>query len=228
MVKPRSHCPRCHELIHWHDNIPLISYILLRGHCRHCGGKIQSRYLIVETLTTILSTATFAHFQNLPEYLIYFCFLVAPLIVITFIDLEHCLIPDAISIPGIAAGLMARLAFAKGPWTPTLIDIILGVLVGGGFLCLVGLGYEWIKKQEGLGGGDVKLACMLGAFFGWKAVIFILLLSSALGSIVGLFLIVILKKNLKYAIPFGPFLVAAAYINLFWGEKILNWYLGLF
>lgn len=176
----------------------------------------------------ILSVATFYHFGKLPEYLIYFCFLIAPLIVVTFIDLEHRLIPDVISIPGIAAGAMARLAFANGAWTPTLIDIILGVLVGGGFLCIVGLGYEWLKKQEGLGGGDVKLAAMLGAFFGWKAVIFILLVSSILGSVVGILLIVILKKGLKYAMPFGPFLVVAAYIYLFFGEKILTWYLGLF
>jgi leader peptidase (prepilin peptidase)/N-methyltransferase len=105
---------------------------------------------------------------------------------------------------------------------------MLGVLVGGGFLCIVGLGYEWLKKQEGLGGGDVKLAAMLGAFFGWKAVIFILLVSSVLGSIVGILLIVVLKKGLKYAMPFGPFLVVAAYIYLFFGEKILNWYLSLF
>jgi len=165
----------------------------------------------------------------MPEYLIYFCFLVAPLIVVTFIDLEHRLIPDVISIPGIVAGVMARLAFMKGGiLTPTLIDIILGILVGGGFLCVVGIGYELLKKQEGLGGGDVKLACMLGAFFGWKAIIFILLVSSVLGSLVGLFLIVILKKGLKYAMPFGPFLVVAAYIYLFFGEKILNWYLGFF
>jgi leader peptidase (prepilin peptidase)/N-methyltransferase len=228
VVAPRSMCPRCHKPISWYDNIPILSYVILEGRCRHCNGKISSRYIIVEALTMVLSTATFYHFGKLPEYLIYFCFLIAPLIVVTFIDLEHRLIPDVISIPGVAAGAMARLAFTHGPWTPTLIDIMLGVLVGGGFLCIVGLGYEWLKKQEGLGGGDVKLAAMLGAFFGWKAVIFILLVSSVLGSIVGILLIVVLKKGLKYAMPFGPFLVVAAYIYLFFGEKILNWYLSLF
>lgn len=229
VVAPRSHCPRCHKPLHWYDNIPLLSYVILQGECRHCKSRISPRYVIVELLTMVLSVGTYYHFQSIAEYLIYFCFLVAPLVVVTFIDLEHRLIPDIISIPGIVAGAMARLAFMKeGTFTPVLIDIILGILVGGGFLCIVGLGYEWLKKQEGLGGGDVKLACMLGAFFGWKAIIFILLLSSMLGSIVGLFLIFVLKKGLKYAMPFGPFIVAAAYIYLFWGEKILNWYLGLF
>lgn len=229
VVKPRSHCPRCHNLIHWYDNVPLLSYIILQGKCRHCGGHISPRYILVEVVTAVLSIATYAHFKSMPEYLIYFCFLVAPLIVVVFIDLEHRLIPDVISVPGIVAGAMARLAFMKeGMLTPTLIDIALGVLVGGGFLCIVGLGYEFIKKQEGLGGGDVKLACMLGAFFGWKAIIFILLVSSILGSVVGLFLIFVLKKGLKYAMPYGPFLVAAAYIYLFFGERVLGWYLGLF
>jgi len=230
IVRPRSACPRCHGKIHWYDNVPLFSYLALQGKCRHCGARIPARYILVELLTTALSVATFYHFQSLPEYLIYFCFLVAPLIVVTFIDLEHRLIPDVISIPGIFAGAMARLAFIKPgiPYTPVLIDIILGILVGGGFLCIVGLGYEFLKKQEGLGGGDVKLASMLGAFFGWKAIIFILLLSSLLGSIVGLFLIFVMRKGLKYAMPFGPFLVAAAYIYLFFGERVLNWYLGLF
>lgn len=228
VVKPGSHCPRCREAIRWYDNIPLFSYIVLQGHCRRCGHKISARYIIVEVITIILSAGTYAHFNALPEYLIYFCFLVAPLIVVTFIDLEHMLIPDVISLPGVVAGAMARIAFSTGPITPTLIDIILGILIGGGFLCIVGLGYEWIKKQEGLGGGDVKLAAMLGAFFGWKAIIFILLVSSILGSLTGLFLIFILKKGLKYAMPFGPFIVGAAFIYLFWGEKILGWYLGLF
>ena len=228
VVSPRSQCPRFGGMIHWYDNIPLLSYIVLQGACRHCKAKISPRYLIVELVTLLLSVATFAHFKSLPEYLIYFCFLVAPLLVVLFIDLEHRLIPDVISLPGIVAGAMARLAFNHGPVTPVLIDIILGVLVGGGFLCIVGLGYEFLKKQEGLGMGDVKLACMLGAFFGWKAIIFILLLSSLLGSVVGIVLIVIFRKGLKFAMPFGPFLVAAAYVHLFFGEKILNWYLGLF
>ncbi len=151
------------------------------------------------------------------------------MIVVTFIDLEHMLIPDVISLAGIVAGAMTRLAFnTSGTWTPVLIDIILGIIVGGGFLSIVGIGYEWIKKQEGLGMGDVKLAMMLGAFFGWKAIIFILLVSSMLGSLAGLFLIFFLKKGLKYAMPFGPFLVVGAFVYLFWGEKLLSWYFKLF
>ncbi len=150
IVKPRSQCPRCRKQIHWYDNIPLFSYVFLQGKCRHCGGRIPPRYILVELITVGLSVATFAHFGKLPEYLIYFCFLVAPLIVVTFIDLEHKLIPDVISLPGVAAGAMARLAFNTGPsLTPVLIDIILGVLVGGGFLCIVGLGYEWLKEAGG-------------------------------------------------------------------------------
>lgn len=228
VVKPRSHCPKCLKSIAWYDNIPIISYIILRGHCRYCGRLISPRYLIVELVTVALSVGLFAYYGDLTRYLIYFCFLVAPLIAVTFIDLEHRLIPDVISLPGVAAGVMARLAFAGPDWRATIIDVVLGILVGGGFLALVGLGYEWLKKREGLGGGDVKLACMFGAFFGWKGVIFILLLSSVLGSLVGIILIAFLKKDLKYAIPFGPFLAMAAVIYLFLGEKVLNWYLGLF
>ncbi|MBI2974807.1 MAG: prepilin peptidase, partial [Deltaproteobacteria bacterium] len=229
IVRPGSHCPRCRKYLKWYDNIPVISYMVLLGRCRYCGERISPRYLIVEVITLGLSVGTFAHFKELPQYLIYFCFLVAPLVAVTFIDLEHMLIPDVISLAGIVAGVMTRLAFnTSGTWTPLLIDIILGIIVGGGFLSIVGIGYEWMKKQEGLGMGDVKLAMMLGAFFGWKAIIFILLASSLLGSIAGLFLIVILKKGLKYAMPFGPFLVSGAFIYLFWGEKLLNWYLKLF
>lgn len=228
VVRPRSMCPRCKAMIHWYDNVPIFSYVILRGKCRKCGARISPRYLIVELLTTLLSVATFVYFRDMAHYFAYFLFLVVPLVVVSFIDLEHRIIPDVISLPGVLAGLLTRLAFAKGNWTEVGIDSLIGIVVGVGFLCIVGYGYEIIKKQEGLGGGDVKLAGMLGAFFGWKAIIFILLMSSLLGSVVGLIFVIIMKRDLKYAIPYGPFMSMAALIYLFFGEPILRWYLGLF
>jgi leader peptidase (prepilin peptidase)/N-methyltransferase len=188
---------------------------------------ISPRYPIVEILSALLSWYTFYHFQALTPYLIYYLLLIAPLIIITFIDLEHRLIPDVITIPGIVAGALSQFVLMHGTWKSLSFNIIVGVIVGGGFLALVGFGYEWLKKQEGLGGGDVKLAAMLGAFFGWKGIIFILLISSLLGSFAGIILLVVFRKGLKYAIPYGPFLTAGALIYLFWGDVILNWYLNL-
>lgn len=227
VVMPRSFCPKCRTPIKWYDNVPLISYILLLGRCRHCGRPISPRYPLIELLSALLSWFTYYHFNAWTPYLIYYLLLISPLIVVTFVDLEHRIIPDIISIPGIVAGALSSFILMHGKWTEIGVDILLGIVVGGGFLAIVGLGYEWIKKREGLGGGDIKLAAMLGAFFGWKGIIFILFLSSILGSIVGITLIVGLKKGMKYPIPYGPFLATGAVVYLFWGDAILNWYLGL-
>lgn len=160
-------------------------------------------------------------------YLLYYLFLICPLIIITFVDLEHRIIPDVITIPGIAIGAFTRYMMMHGNWMAVGTDVLLGIVVGGGFLALIGFGYEWIKKREGLGGGDIKMAAMLGAFFGWKGIIFILLMSSIIGSLAGIVLLVVFKKGSKYAIPYGPFLAIGTIIYLFWGGIILNWYLAL-
>lgn len=227
VVRPRSFCPKCRTPIKWYDNIPLLSYLILFGRCRCCRRPISPRYLIVELISAGFSWFTFWHFQEWIPYLLYYLLLISPLIVVTFIDLEHRIIPDVIAIPGIFVGVAVRFIMMHGDWTTVGVDVLLGIVVGGGFLAVVGLGYEWLKKREGLGGGDIKLAAMLGAFFGWKGIIFILLISSVVGSLAGVVLILIFRKGMKYAIPYGPFLAFGAIVYLFWGEVILNWYLGL-
>lgn len=229
VVWPPSHCRRCSNKLSWWENIPLVSYLILRGRCRTCKGRISPIYFIVEAVSTALSIACWAYFLDIKQYLAYYFLLISPLIVITFIDLEHRIIPNIISIPGIIAGFGVRMVFAgKAFMLPAAIDSAIGVIVGGGFLYLVAMAYEKLKKQEGLGGGDVKLAAMLGAFFGWRAVIFILLMSSLLGSIIGLIFMIALRKNFKFSIPFGPFLSVAGLAYLFFGTTLINWYLGLF
>jgi leader peptidase (prepilin peptidase)/N-methyltransferase len=154
------------------------------------------------------------------DYFIYFI-LVAALIVITVIDLYHQIIPDVISLPGIGVGLLASLI---NPHI-TFLDSPIGVLLGGGSLFLVATLYQWLFKREGMGGGDVKLLAMIGAFLGWKAVILTILLSSLIGSITGILIMILKGKDFKYAIPFGPFLSLGAVIALFWGENLISWYL---
>ena len=228
IVTPRSRCPQCQKPIVWYDNIPLLSCLFLKGKCRHCHRAIPFRYFLVELSTLFLSLATYAHFLNIYFYLLYFCLLVAPLVAVIFIDLSHRIIPDSISLPGIVVGVLVHYLDTHPFYSKeALLQSFLGILVGGGFLFLVAFAYERIKKREGLGGGDVKLAAMLGAFFGWQAVLMILLIASISGSIIGL-VVVFLKKDWGYAIPFGPFFALAAYIQLFLGQPLLNWYISLF
>jgi len=227
IVTPRSFCPRCRSPIRWYDNIPLFSYIILLGKCRNCKRGIPIRYPAVEIISALFSWYVFYHFRAWPPYVIYYLLLISPLIVITFIDIEHKIIPDVITIPCIAAGVASRFILMHGKWTSVGGDTLAGILVGGGSLAIIAFVYEWFKKREGLGGGDIKLAAMLGAFFGWKGVIFILFISSFIGSLVGVIFLILFKKDFKYAMPYGPFLAAGALIHLFWGDVILNWYLSL-
>lgn len=229
VIWPPSHCPSCEHRISWWENIPLVSYIILRGKCRQCGERISIQYFLVELITALLSIAVWWYLHELRLYLAYFLLFVSPLIVIAFIDLEHRIIPDIISLPGIITGLVLNMVFAgKYGYYDAALDSIAGIIIGGGFLFIVATVYEKLKKAEGMGGGDVKLAAMLGAFFGWRASIFMLLVSSVLGSFVGVILILVMKKDYKYAIPFGPFLVSAAFLYFFFGERLVRWYLNLF
>lgn len=222
IVTPGSHCPNCKTPIRFYDNIPLISYLLLGGKCRYCQKPISLQYPIVEGITALSSLFLFIRFGISLSYFIYFAFISA-LIVITVIDLYHQIIPDVISLPGIGVGLLASLAMPNISFWESLI----GMISGGGVLFLVATGYQWLFKREGMGGGDVKLLAMIGAFLGWKAVILTILLSSLIGSIVGVVLILIEGKDFKYAIPFGPFLSLGAAISLFFGEDLIGWYLHI-
>lgn len=220
IVRPGSHCPKCKTPIRFYDNIPLLSYLLLGGKCRHCKAPISIQYPIVEAITALSSFFLFITFGVSLSFFYYFSF-VAALIAITVIDLYHQIIPDVISLPGIVIGLLGSLVIPQITFWSSLI----GVISGGGSLFLVATVYQWLFKREGMGGGDVKLLAMIGAFLGWKAVILTILLSSFIGSIIGITVMLIKGKDFKYAIPFGPFLALGAVISLFWGENLTSWYL---
>jgi leader peptidase (prepilin peptidase)/N-methyltransferase len=222
IITPGSHCPHCKSPVKFYDNIPLVSYLVLRGKCRHCHGPISIQYPLIEGVTAFASFLLFVKFGPSLSYLFYFSF-VSALIVITAIDLYHQVIPDVISLPGIGIGLLGSLII---PYL-TFLDSLIGIGVGGGSLFLVATLYQWLFKRDGRGGGDVKLLAMIGGFLGWKAVILTILLSSFIGSITGIFVMVMKGKDFKTAIPFGPFLSLGAVISLFYGEAIIIWYLGL-
>ena len=222
VVSPPSHCPNCSCGIHWYDNIPLISYLLLRGKCRGCGTRISPQYPLVELLNGLLTLALFLRFGPTFFFLVLFLFCSA-LVVITFIDLEHQIIPDEISLPGILLGFLFSFFLPGHTWLNSLI----GILLGGGSLLLVASGYHWLTGKEGMGGGDIKLLAMMGAFLGWKAIPFIIFASSLIGSVVGISLMLIKKKDSKLAIPFGPYLAFAAILYIFYGRPLIHWYLTI-
>ena len=223
VVLPRSFCPSCGRFLRWYDNIPLLSFAILGGECRFCKKAISWQYPLVEILTGLLSLVTFWKFGMIP-YLLNFLLLICPLIALSFIDLRHRILPDLITLPGIAAGLLVSLVDGEFRLA-SLFPSLLGILAGGGTLFLIAWIYEKTRRQEGIGMGDVKLAAMLGGFFGWKGVFLTLFLSSLAGSLVGLILIVILRKGLKYAIPFGPFLALGGLVNLYFGRELIWFYL---
>jgi len=222
IIWPGSHCPRCKRPINFYDNIPLVSYVLLGGKCRHCHESISFQYPLIEGITAFSSFVIFTRFGVSLSYVYYFSF-VAALIVITVIDLYHQIIPDVISIPGIGVGLFGSLVI---PYL-TFVNSLIGILVGGGSLFLVATLYQLLFKREGMGGGDVKLLAMIGAFMGWKSVILTILLGSLVGSIVGIAIMLLKGKDFKTAIPFGPFLSLGAVLSLFYGEALIHWYLGM-
>jgi leader peptidase (prepilin peptidase) / N-methyltransferase len=219
IVFPPSRCPRCSHPIRFHDNIPLVSYLLLGGKCRDCREGISYRYPVVELITAVFAGLLFWKYGLTPAYPTVFLF-ICTLIVITFIDLDHQIIPHILTLSGIPVFAVLAVVFLR----LSVIDAFLGIMIGAGTLYFVAVYYEALTGREGMGGGDVNLLAMLGAFLGWKALLFILLVSSLLGAVVGVGLIVGKGKDLRYAVPFGPFLCAAAVLHLFFGE-LLN---GLF
>jgi leader peptidase (prepilin peptidase)/N-methyltransferase len=222
IILPGSHCPHCQRSIPFYDNIPLVSYFLLKAKCRSCQGPISLQYPLVEAVTALSSFLLFSRLGISWSYLFYFSF-IASLIVMTVIDLFHQIIPDVISLPGIAVGLIASFILPQ----LTFLNSLIGALLGGGSLFLIATFYQWLFKREGMGGGDVKLLAMIGAFLGWKAVILTVLSSSLIGSIIGMIIMMAKGKDFKYAIPFGPFLSLGAFLSLFYGEKIITLYLNL-
>lgn len=220
---PPSHCPSCGAAIPPWLNIPVVSYLLLRGRCRSCATSISALYPLVELLTALLGLGLYLRFGlTLPFFVL--ALLCAALVVVTFIDLEHQIIPDEISLPGIVIGFACSFFIPRLGW----LNSLLGILAGGGSLYLVAWCYERFTGKEGMGGGDIKLLAMLGAFFGWKAIPFIIFVSSLTGSGIGLTIMFIKKQDGKIAIPFGPFLVIGALVHIFFGPQLVTWYLNLF
>jgi leader peptidase (prepilin peptidase)/N-methyltransferase len=219
IVRPPSHCPGCRTPIAWYDNVPLLSYLLLRGRCRACGTRISPVYPAVELVTGALAVALFFRLGPTLAFAGYFAF-AAALVTITFIDLDHRIIPDVISLPGIAVGL--AVSFVSPLVRP--FDAVLGVLAGGGFLLAIAAGYQAIRGQEGMGGGDIKLLAMIGAFLGWQSIFVTLMVASVVGSVIGIGLMLYQRADAKLAIPFGPFLACGALVHLFFGDRILAYY----
>ena len=223
VVSPPSRCPNCGSSIRWYQNIPIFSYLVLGGKCGSCQEKISSRYPMVEGLTGILFVLVYYSFNFSSATPVYWLF-AASLVVVTFIDLDHQIIPDVISLPGIVIGFLCSFAVPWLNWS----DSLLGILLGGGSLWLVAVLYELLTKKEGMGGGDIKLLAMIGAFLGWKAILPIIFFSSLIGSLVGIPLMLVKKADSKLAIPFGPFLALGALIYLFWGPQLIAWYLSFY
>ncbi len=232
IVWPGSHCPKCGKSIPWYLNIPLFSYIFLGGRCRFCRKRISFRYFVVEALTASVFLFYYFRWGVSFDFLFYAVF-TCGLMIATFVDLRHRIIPDEISLGGIVAGFLLKAVTGIGngqyDYSPA-IDSFFGILAGGGVIFLMGYVFDTVyfkilKKPaiqgetESMGGGDVKLLAMIGAFLGWKAAILTFFLAPFLGIAVGT---VNLIRKKDHTIPYGPFLSIAALITVFWADKILN------
>ncbi|KYG67558.1 peptidase A24 [Bdellovibrio bacteriovorus] len=223
VVKPGSHCYSCKTPVKWYDNIPIFSWFILRGRCRHCGAKFSFRYALVELLMASLFALSF-HYVGFSWSLLEYLIFIFGLVVCTFIDLDHMILPDEFTLSGIVIGLVGAYLNPQREF----LDSLFGVLMGGGFLWGMAYVYYLLTKQEGMGGGDIKLLAWIGALLGWKAIPFVIMSSAIIGSVVGI--IAARKQNagLKTVIPFGPYLALGALMYLFGGETIALWYLDLF
>lgn len=221
VVWPPSACPGCKRNLHWYENIPLVSFLIQGGRCRGCGSRIAWQYPIVEALTAVIFAGSWWYWG--PGVLFVSRVLFGCALVVLFaIDLEHQLLPNSITLPGIVVGFLFSLLTEPG-WSASLI----GILVGGGILFAVAEGYYRLRHEEGLGMGDVKMLAMIGAFIGWKLMLVTLMAASFVGSIVGVGLIASGRGGMKYALPFGTFLALGAAVAATAGPSLLDWYLGM-
>lgn len=219
IVSPGSTCMSCNQPIRFYDNIPVISYLLLRGRCRNCKTPFSFRYPLIELLSGLFALGAFLRWGMSAESLIYYGF-IAVLVVITFIDIDHYIIPDVISLPGIPVGIIAIFFLPE----MTFKTSILGVLLGGGILYTVAWTYQFFAHKEGMGGGDIKLLAMIGAFVGWKGVFVTLFIGSIVGTLAGGAVMLYTRSSMKLKIPFGPFLAIGAMVHIFFGEDLIYWY----
>jgi leader peptidase (prepilin peptidase)/N-methyltransferase len=223
IAAPPSACPRCGRRIRPYDNIPVVSYLILRGRCRDCGVRISPVYPAVEILTAAAFVILYSRFGWGWPFVAASVF-AAALIALGFIDYFHQILPDAITLPGLV------LALVHSAFRPdlTLRGALGGAVFGGGFLFAVYGAYYLLRKKEGLGLGDVTMMLFVGAFLGWRGTLLTLVLASFSGALVGAFLIAFRKKDMQHALPFGSFLAPAAFVALVWGERIVRAYLRLY
>lgn len=222
IVWPGSHCPACSHPIAWYDNIPIASYLILAGRCRYCKTPISWRYPVVEVLNAT-GYVGLLWFFGVSWVTVAYGLLFSALLVVAGTDISHKIIPNVITFPGMVLGLLSA-----GTILPLgLVNGVIGLLVGGGILWLLAWASPYLFGKEGMGGGDIKLLAMIGAFLGWKPALMTIMVGSLLGSLVGIALIGARVIRREDYIPFGPFLVCGALVALFFGQPILAWYQGL-
>ncbi|MBD3169188.1 MAG: prepilin peptidase [candidate division Zixibacteria bacterium] len=222
ILTPGSHCPKCSEPVRAYDNIPILSYIFLRGKCRFCGKKISLRYPFIEALTAFLFWLSFYH-VGFNLQLIPAIFLVSICLVVTFIDLDYYIIPDRITYPGMILGI----GFSLLPGGIDIWQSLIGFLAGGVTLYIIAIVGDFVFKKESMGGGDIKLAALIGAFVGWQGVLLTLVISSFVGAVGGMLMLALLSRDDETRrIPYGPFLAIGAIISYFWGNDIIGLYLS--
>jgi leader peptidase (prepilin peptidase)/N-methyltransferase len=222
IVWPASHCPTCAQPIATYDNIPVLGFLWLGGRCRRCQQPISLRYPLVELVNALGSLFIVWHFGWTPAAAVYAA-LFSSLIVITGTDLTHTIIPDAVTLPGILIGLVS----ATTVLPVGLMNSLLGIFVGGGVLWMLAWISPYLFGKEGMGGGDIKLLAMVGAFLGWRPVLLTMMVGALVGSIVGLSLIGLKVLRRDQYIPFGPFLALGALVSLFFHQRLFDWYWGL-
>ncbi|GAB6142852.1 A24 family peptidase [Desulfocicer niacini] len=219
---PGSSCPVCNHPIPFYLNVPIVSYMILKGRCRHCQAPFSIRYPGVEALTAAAAMITAWHFGMTVQGAVWFLF-ICTLAVISFIDYDFQIIPDSLSLPGIPVFTLATVLGGIHPWQEALI----GILTGGGSLYVVALVYHFIRKEEGMGGGDIKLLAMIGAATGWQGVLFTIFAGSLAGTLAGgLAMAINRRTDFRLRIPFGPYLSAGAIIYIFKGQELIEWYSG--
>jgi leader peptidase (prepilin peptidase)/N-methyltransferase len=244
VVFPRSSCTRCGRQIAYYDNIPVLSYLLLRGKCRYCSAPISFQYPFVELLTGAAFLACGLRWNFAPPTYVNSLFL-SVIIILIFTDFHHRILPNVLTLPGIIVGIllspfqdsvvymdilsvkiadMFQLQTAKAilPW----VGSVSGAVIGGGILLTIGYGYQKLRKRQGLGMGDIKMMAMVGAFLGWRLTFLTIFAGSLLGLLAGIYLIVFHKQNLQAKLPFGVFLGIGSALALFYGIPFLEWYLS--
>ena len=248
IVFPNSTCPRCHAKIKAYDNVPILSFLLLRGQCRSCGARISPRYPAVEALTALLFAAVTWH-DGVSFILAFDLAFTASIVALLFIDAEHMILPNAITYPGIIFALITRavVPYVAGPsffddlpylisvfppaWPVSLVALVgaaIGALAGGGSLWLMGFLWEKLRGVEAMGFGDVKMMFMVGAYLGWRLTILTILIGAFTGSLAGVAVMIKRGRNLQMMLPFGIFLGVGSIVSLLLGSRIIQWYASQF